>query len=136
MLISMEADIYPLRDPGRAIEVDGAIGDGSWFQRTHGYYARGVGPETAKLPRGWEERRLRVDVDARVESKRQPVAYCPDVNDVVLCKLVAGRDRDIDYAREAKAHGLVELDVMRQLVADLPVSDVIQQRVASIIATL
>lgn len=34
MLISMEADVYPLRQPERAIEVDGALGDGSPFQRT------------------------------------------------------------------------------------------------------
>ena len=36
MLISMEADVYPLREPERAIEVDGALGDGSPFQRTYG----------------------------------------------------------------------------------------------------
>lgn len=65
MLISMEADVYPLRQPERAIEVDGALGDGSPFQRTYGYYAHGVGPETAKLPRGWEDRRARVDVPPR-----------------------------------------------------------------------
>ena len=56
MLVSMEADVYPLLAPGRAIEVDGALGDGSQFHRTYGYYAHGVGPKTAKLPRGWEDR--------------------------------------------------------------------------------
>ena len=50
MLTSMEADVYPLEDPARAIKVDGAIGDGSSFHRQFGYYAHGVGPETAKLP--------------------------------------------------------------------------------------
>ena len=53
MLISMEADVYPLREPDRAIEIDAALGDGSPFQRTYGYYAHGVGPATAKFPRGW-----------------------------------------------------------------------------------
>src|SRR5438067_10386396 len=38
MLRSMEADLYPLRRPEKADEIDGSLGDGSWFHRTHGYY--------------------------------------------------------------------------------------------------
>ncbi|MGH2896772.1 MAG: DUF6036 family nucleotidyltransferase [Solirubrobacteraceae bacterium] len=136
MLISMEADVYPLREPGRAIEVDAALGDGSPFQRTYGYYAHGVGPETAKLPRGWEDRRVRVDVPPRPGSKRKPVAFCLEVHDLVLSKLAAGRERDTDYARQAKAHGLVDPDVLSERVVDLPVSEHVQARVADLIATL
>jgi uncharacterized nucleotidyltransferase DUF6036 len=136
MLISMEADVYPLRQPERAIEVDGALGDGSPFQRTYGYYAHGVGPETAKLPRGWEDRRARVDVPPRHGSKRKPVAFCPEIHDLVLSKLAAGRERDIDYAREAKAHGLVDPDVLGERVVDLPVSEEVQALVADLITTL
>jgi hypothetical protein len=136
MLVSMEADVYPLQEPDRAIEVDGAIGDGSQFQRTFGYYAHGVGPETAKLPRGWEDRRVRVDIPPRPGSKRKPVAYCPEIHDLVLSKLVAGRERDIDYARQAKAHDLVDPAVLSERVGDLPVSDDVQARVSSLIATL
>lgn len=36
----------------QAIEIEGAIGDGSHFHQTHGYYAHAVGPETAKAPAG------------------------------------------------------------------------------------
>jgi predicted NBD/HSP70 family sugar kinase len=52
MLVSMEADIDPARHPERAIEVDGALRDRSPFHRQFGYYAHGVGPETAKAPAG------------------------------------------------------------------------------------
>lgn len=138
MLASMEADVYPLREPSRAIEVDGAIGDGSPFHRSYGYYAHGVGPETAKLPHGWEARRVRVEVSARLGSKRKPVAYCPEIHDLVLSKLAAGRPRDIEYARAAKAHGLVDCAVLSERVEDLPVSDRedVHGRVAGLIATL
>ena len=136
MLVSMEADVYPLQEPDRAIEVDGAIGDGSQFHRTFGYYAHGVGPETAKLPRGWEDRRVRVEVPHRLGSKRKPIAYCPEIHDLVLSKLAAGRERDIDYARQAKAHGLVDPAVLCERIEDLPVTDEVQGRVASLIATL
>jgi hypothetical protein len=64
----MEADLCPLHHPEKADEIDGSLGDGSWFHRTHGYYAHGVGPETASVPAGWEARLVRVEVPLRVAS--------------------------------------------------------------------
>jgi hypothetical protein len=34
LLISREADVYPRSAPERAVEIDGAIGDGSLFDST------------------------------------------------------------------------------------------------------
>ncbi len=56
MLVSIEADVFPRSHPERAGVIDGAIGEGSQFHETFGYYAHGVGPETAKAPAGWEDR--------------------------------------------------------------------------------
>lgn len=50
LLASMEADVYPNHNPSLADEIDGAIGEGSSFHEMHGYYAQGVGSETAVLP--------------------------------------------------------------------------------------
>lgn len=58
--VSMEADIYPLQAPELADRIDGAIGEGSQFHETYGYYAQGVGPETACLPAGWMQRVHRI----------------------------------------------------------------------------
>ena len=44
---SAEADIYPLLAPELADKIDGAIGEGSQFHAKNGYYAQGVGPDTA-----------------------------------------------------------------------------------------
>src|SRR5690348_6202525 len=85
-LVSMEADVYPLRSPEKAEEIDGSIGDGSHFQQTHGVYAHGVGPETVVGPRGWQERLVRVTIARRVHSKIDPVALCLEVHDLVLAK--------------------------------------------------
>jgi hypothetical protein len=68
LLRSQEADVYPRNSPEKAIRIDGAIGDGSYFHQTHGYDAHAVGPETAKAPAGWEERLVPVQVPARRES--------------------------------------------------------------------
>lgn len=74
LLRSIEADIYPVDDPRRADLIDGALGDGSRFQRAYGYYAHGVGAETAKPPAGWRARLVRIDIQPRVGSPRRPVA--------------------------------------------------------------
>lgn len=58
--VSMEADIYPKDAPELADKIDGAIGEGSRFHETYGYYAQGVGPDTAILPSEWESRVHRV----------------------------------------------------------------------------
>jgi hypothetical protein len=59
-LLSFEADVYPKDNPGKSIEIDGTLGEGSLFHQTHGYYAHGVSPETAILPKGFEERLIPV----------------------------------------------------------------------------
>lgn len=70
MALSMEADIYPRHDPAKAEEIDASLGDGSPFHGTHGYYAHGVGPETARAPTGWRwsESRSRLGSASRPES--------------------------------------------------------------------
>lgn len=122
MLLSMEADVYPLQDPGKAIEIEGSLGDGSPFQGMNGYYAHGVGPETAKAPAGWEERLVRVEIPARVGQDSGAIALCLDVHDLILAKCVAGRDRDWEFARDGLAADLVQIEELLRRTEDLPVS--------------
>jgi hypothetical protein len=56
LVVSIEADLFSLRGAEDADLIDGTIGELSPFHRTFGYYAHGVGEETAVLPRGWRER--------------------------------------------------------------------------------
>jgi hypothetical protein len=59
LTLSMEADIYPRDAPELADQIDANIGEGSRFHQLHGYYAQGVGPETAVLPAQWLRARVR-----------------------------------------------------------------------------
>jgi hypothetical protein len=94
LLVSMEVDIYPLSNPEAAIQIDGSLGDGSPFHNSFGYYAHGVGPLTAKAPVGWQDRLVGREIPKRVTSKQKAVAWCLELQDLVLSKCVAGRDRD------------------------------------------
>lgn len=120
LLMSMEADVYPRASPERADEIDGALGDGSQFHRSYGYYAHGVGPETAKAPAGWEGRLVRVGVEPRPGSGRTPVALCLEVHDLILAKCAAGRERDWEFARDALMAGLVDAQVLLRRVEGVP----------------
>ena len=121
LLISMEADVYPRNDPAKATAIDANLGDGSAFHGTYGYYAHGVGPETAKAPTGWRDRLVRVEIPPRVGQEDGVIALCLETHDLVLSKCVAGRDRDWDFARNALEAGLVEIDELLRRIGDLPV---------------
>lgn len=117
---SMEADIYPRHAPEKADAIDGALGDGSPFHRTYGYYAHGVGPDTAKGPRGWERRLVAVQVPPRPGSDRPAVAHCLEAHDLVLSKSVRGEDRDWEFAEAALRAGLVDSDLLLERIGELP----------------
>ncbi len=120
MLFSAEADVYPLNDPSKAEAIDGSLGDGSFFHSTYGYYAHGVGPETAVAPVGWDERLVRVEIPARVGQRAGAVALCLEAHDLVLSKCAAGRDRDWEFARDAIVADLVSVDQLFRRIQDLP----------------
>jgi hypothetical protein len=134
MLISMEADVYPLNDPGKAIDIEGSLGDGSPFQGMNGYFAHGVGPETAKAPAGWEERLVRVEIPPRVGQTRGAIALCMEAHDLVLAKCVAGRERDWDFARDALAADLVQIEELFRRAEDLPISTSDEKHIRTMLA--
>jgi hypothetical protein len=123
LLRSMEVDLFPKERPDRAPEIDGALGDGSRFHEAFGYYAHGVGPETAKAPTGWQDRLVQIDIPPRVASGGAPKAYCLEPHDLVLAKCAAGRERDWEFAREAVKAELVEPEILLGRVDALPLTE-------------
>jgi hypothetical protein len=128
---SNEADVYPKNKPEVADVIDGAIGELSMFHDTFGYYAQGVAPETATLPRGWESRLVPV-CNANT---RGATGWCLDVHDLVLAKYAAGREKDHEFAAGAIRHHIVQRDELLRRLADLPCDEAQRARIeARIIA--
>lgn len=104
--LSMEVDLYPLNAPELADLIDGAIGELSFFHEHFGYYAQGVGPDTAHLPEGWYGRVIRLQSAAT----NGRVAYCLDPVDLFVSKACAAREKDSRFNRALLASGIVTLD--------------------------
>jgi len=109
LLRSMEADIYPRGKPELADKVDGAIGEGSRFHVEFGYFAQGVGPDTATLPAGWESRLIRVENS----NTGGYAGLCLEVHDLAISKYVAGREKDLEFTRALARHGMTKKAVLR-----------------------
>lgn len=90
---SMELDLYPLHNPPAADLIDGSIGELSPFDETFGYYAHGVGPETAVLPGDWRSRAIIVE-NSNTGGAR---GICPAPADLAVSKLLAGREKDVAF---------------------------------------
>ena len=120
LLVSIEADVYPRNHPDRADAIDGAIGDGSRFHETYGYYAHGVGPETPIAPAGWEERLVPIGLTAIRPRGGTVTAWCMDAHDLVLAKLAAGRAHDMRFAEDVLRFGLVDREQLRLGVDLMP----------------
>jgi hypothetical protein len=110
LLISMEADVFTLRNPADADLIEGSIGEGSPFHQTFGYYAHGISKETALLPHGWQERLIAV----RNENTGGGSGMCLEVHDLAAAKLLAGRDKDLDFLRSLFLHRLASPEVIEQ----------------------
>ena len=123
----MEADVYPLHRPELADGIDGAIGEGSAFHEQFGYYALGVGPETAVLPAGWRSRLIRIQGPAT----RGALGLCLDVHDLAISKYVAGRDKDRAFTKELARHRMTDRKVLVARLADTDLSPAVRRLVAS-----
>lgn len=118
LLRSAEADVYPRNHPELADLIDGSIGEGSQFHELYGYYAQGVGEETATLPRGWRDRLIPVNNANTLGI----IGLCLEPHDLAISKYVASRPKDREFTRELAKHGMTNQEtlLLRLQTTDLP----------------
>jgi hypothetical protein len=117
LLLSNEIDLYPAVRPELADLIDGAIGPLSMFHDTYGYYADGVGPQTARMPADWMD-------FAKLHYIGDITVICPDLHDLAVAKCVAGRDKDADWVRGLLRHRLIGLPRLEERLHCLAASGV------------
>lgn len=109
---SLEADLYPRFRPDLSEMIEGSLGRYSQFNQTYGYYADGVAPETATLPKGWETRLAKVCN----ENTGGAIGWCLDPHDLAFSKLVARREKDLAFVRELLRLRMVAPTRLRGLI--------------------
>ena len=119
LLASIEADMFAERSLADADLIDGSIGEGSPFHQTFGYYAHGVGEETAVLPGGWRERL----VPLKSENTGGGIGLCLEVHDLAFSKLVAGREKDLAFVGALLRHRLAHSEVIEQRLSSSPLTE-------------
>lgn len=130
LTVSNEADIFSLRNEEDAELIDGTIGEASPFHRTFGYYAHGVGENTAKLPLGWKDRLVPV----QTPSTGGATGFCLEVHDLAVSKLVAGRSKDLEFVAGLLRHGLAQADLIARRFENTELEPtVLQQCVARLL---
>jgi hypothetical protein len=109
---SMEADLYPRHRPELAELIEGSLGRYSQFDQTFGYWADGVSPDTATLPRGWEQRLTRLSN----ENTGGAIGWCLDSHDLAISKLAARREKDLAYVDGLLRFKMVRPSRLQELI--------------------
>ena len=114
--ISVEADVAFFEDPdeAKADQVDGAIGEASPFHQEFGCYGQGVSISTAILPTGWESRVLPFQIGDTGDAE----AVCLEPHDLTIAKLVAGREKDLEFADALIKGGYVNPETLLRRLDD------------------
>lgn len=120
---SMEADLFiedrrtlDADEPTYSDLVTGALGEGSLFHETHGYYAEGVGAETPVLPFGWENRAMVIQGQAT----QGAAGVCPELHDLVLSKYVRNEDKDRAYIGALIESGYIDQATLAGRIEQMP----------------
>ena len=103
-----------------ADRIDGAIGEGSMFHQTNGYYAQGVESATAVLTEGWRERLVPVICE---EADPVAVGWCLERHDLWVSKAAAGREKDWDFCRALAQAALVDREICASRISSLTVPE-------------
>lgn len=112
LLQSREADLIPVQYPERTDLIDGVLGELSPFDETFGYYADGVDKTTAILPEGWESRLVRI-ANANTNNV---VGLFLEPHDLMVSKLFAGREKDIEFVATAIRCNIVDDALIKERI--------------------
>jgi len=74
-------------DPGRALDLQAALGEGSPWHVAHGIYLDPVNPHLPTLPDGWQARLIALE-------RQGVVAHFLEPHDAAVSKLARGEPRD------------------------------------------
>jgi len=106
MAMSVDVDAYTKSDPDRVFALAGTLGQGSAFENEHGYYLDPIAPRVATLSEGWEERLMRIELEAGL------AAWFLEPNDAAVSKYARMEPRDREWIRAGLKAGILSLAIL------------------------
>ncbi len=100
-------------------EVNKNLGVFSDFQLEHGFYADALGLATVILPTDWRER-----LQPLLNENGEIIAYCAEIYDIAVSKLIAGRDKDFQFLRDTF---LLEIVSVKQFILRIRLVELMPQ---------
>lgn len=117
MLMSNEVDAYLEQDPDLAFEFQHRWGQGSDFEREHGYYFDPISPQLPTLPGGWQERMIPMTLPSGVRVKFL------EPNDAAVSKYARGEPKDRKWIREGLQQSILSLAAIEHRFRETPFLD-------------
>lgn len=119
--MSIEVDILPIAhtnaETARLADlIEGVAGEFSPFEELHGFNIDGVDLDTAVLPEGWRDRLVKVQNfnTAAPSGSPQFTGWCLDKEDLCVAKLIAFREKDINFVGALLEGHLVDFEEVRR----------------------
>jgi hypothetical protein len=106
MVASLDVDAYCRSDPERVFALAAALGQGSPFERQHGYYLDPISPRVATLPEGWEQRLTRIELAPGL------AAWFLEPNDAAVSKYARMEPRDREWIRPGLSGGVLSTAIL------------------------
>ncbi len=117
MAMSVDVDLYPRDDPGRASEVADHLGLGTAFEVENGFYADAVSPRLPALAPGWEQRMIPVQFGSGV------TGWFLEPNDAAVSKYARSDPRDREWIRSGLNSGILSMPVIESRFRDATMLD-------------
>ena len=117
MLMSNEVDAYVEHDPDRGFDFHQRWGQGSAFERKHGYYFDPVSPKLPTLPQGWQARMIAMTLPSGVNVKFL------EPNDAAVSKYARGEAKDRAWIREGLRQSILSLATIEYRFRETPFLD-------------
>lgn len=113
--------------------IDGLFGSESPFHRTHGFYIDGVDETTAKLPRGWQARAVKVQTEV---AGRTVTGVAPAPEDLVVSKLARLDERDKRFVSAIHAKRPLDLNLLERRVHETDLDPAVAERAIAYVGSL
>lgn len=132
---SVECDFLLLRRaPEARSKITENLGLFSEYQQQTGFYADVLGLATVVLPLNWEKRLVALKNEAG-----EILAYCAEIHDVCVSKLMAGREKHFEFLQTAFEAEYLQIETFLErtrTILQLPFSVALHPRLEKLIKKL